>query len=114
MGAIPIYGSIPAGLPGKNFSDASDVEFMPQWAVEFDRWGRVVKGDSMHPEFEDGDIAILENRRPLPNQIVHAIKDGDDTFKVLRPGPGNSGTFVPLNSDGHFPLALMTGKSLGF
>lgn len=96
MSPVPIYGSVPAGVVGRSFSDAQDVEFMPEWNDDVVRWGRYVVGASMEEEFLDGDIVIFEQCEPLPNQAVYAVKDGDDCFKILKPKHGGY-EFAPLN-----------------
>lgn len=84
---IPIYGAITAGKPGYTLTDVIDWEEMPDWGGDFERWGRIITGESMLPEFEEGDIAIFENRRFEPNHAVHAFCNGEDTFKVYREMP---------------------------
>ena len=99
---IPIFGSVPAGNPATNFSDAIDYIEAPEWGSEFERWGRTVTGDSMSDPnepgeaFEPGDIAIFENRRASENQGVHATRDGEDAFKILRRIKGRL-EFWPIN-----------------
>lgn len=58
-----------------------------EWGGDFERWGRIISGDSMLPDFEDGDIVIFENRRPEDNQAVYATREGEDAFKILRRSP---------------------------
>lgn len=79
---VPIYGAITAGLPSASYSDVLEWFEMPEWGGEFERWGRVVEGDSMTPEFEEEDIAIFENRQWQSGDGVHAFKDGEDVFKI--------------------------------
>lgn len=65
-----------------------------------------IKGDSMLPEFKEGDRVIIDpNVGPLPGDFVVA-KNGDEeaTFKKYRPrGVNEQGTvvfeLVPLNED---------------
>jgi transcriptional regulator with XRE-family HTH domain len=79
---VPIYGAITAGLPSASYSDVLEWFEMPEWGGEFERWGRVIEGDSMGPEFEEEDIAIFENRQWQTGDGVHAFKDGEDVFKI--------------------------------
>jgi len=111
--AIPIYGSVTAGQPGRTFSDAEDVEFMTDWPSPFERWGRNVTGSSMEPEFRERDIAVFENRRAEKNQAVYAVRDGEDTFKILREGKTGEGMLWPLNLDGHEPFSAEGWQILG-
>lgn len=98
MSPIPIYSSVPASRPGRTFSDAADVEFMPDWDLDVPHWGTFVSGSSMEDEFENGDIVIFEERQPLPMQAVYAQKDGEETFKILRPR-AEGFELWPLNPD---------------
>ncbi len=81
---VPIYGAITAGQPSYSIADAIEYIEMPEWGSSFERWGRIITGESMAPEFEEGDIAIFENRRYEIGHGVHAFHDGEDTFKVVR------------------------------
>lgn len=103
---VPVYGSIPAGIPGKTMSDAIDIIEMADWGGAFDRWGRVIYGDSMLEEFQERDIAIFENRRANDYNGVHATRDGEDAFKILVPTKGGhelwptNPEFEPFSADG--------------
>ena len=103
---VPVYGGVPAGQPGRSFSDAADVEFVNLSSTGA-LWGKVVEGGSMEGEFQPRDVVIFEEIAPMPNQIVYATKDGDDAFKLLREDKDGSGWLVPLNSDGYekFPAS---------
>lgn len=79
---VPVYGAITAGLPGSTYSDVLEWLEMPEWGGEFRRWGRVIEGESMAPEFEEDDIAIFEDRQWHSGEGVHAFKDGEDVFKI--------------------------------
>jgi SOS-response transcriptional repressor LexA len=103
MMAVPIYSSIPASRPGRTFSQARDVEFVPDYEGDLPMWGVFVFGDSMEPEFLNGDIVIFEERQALPMQAVYAEKDGEETFKLLRPTKVGF-EFWPLN-DAHEPFS---------
>jgi repressor LexA len=87
--SVPIYGSIPAGLP----QDASqeqescvliDVETLgiKPTARTF---GLKVRGDSMlGRNIVDGDIAIVEHGvQPRPGDVVAALIDGQVTLKTF-------------------------------
>jgi transcriptional regulator with XRE-family HTH domain len=78
---VPVYGAITAGLPGSSYSDVLEWIELPEWG-EFQRWGRVIEGESMSPEFEPEDVAIFEDRAWVHGDGVHAFKDGEDVFKI--------------------------------
>ncbi|MBX3117876.1 MAG: LexA family transcriptional regulator [Fimbriimonadaceae bacterium] len=103
---VPIYGAITAGQPSYSIADAIDYIEMPEWGASFERWGRVITGESMAPEFEEGDIAIFENRRYEIGHGVHAFHDGEDSFKVVRQIDGKfelwpiNSEYQPIDADG--------------
>jgi phage repressor protein C with HTH and peptisase S24 domain len=101
---VPIFGSVPAGNPNHNFSQAEDVEFMPDDDPDALYFGTFVDGDSMNDMFRDGDRIIFEERQPLPNQFVYAFKGGEETFKLLKKNSDGSWELWPLN-DVYEPLS---------
>ncbi len=92
--SVPIYGSIPAGLPQDTAQEEEgcvliDVETLgiKPTARTF---GLKVRGDSMiGKSIVDGDIAIIEHGvQPRPGDVVAALIDGQVTLKtfVMRGG----------------------------
>jgi len=83
---VPVYGAIPAGIP--ELIDQAAEGFVPVDAVAAGVSERArlfatrVRGDSMiNASILDGDIAVFENREPVPGQIVAALIDGETTLK---------------------------------
>lgn len=83
---VPIYGTIPAGLPVAAEQEAdSYVGFdgaifgiRPGTTV----YALMVRGDSMiGAHIIEGDIVFLTPREPRPNDIVAALIDGESTLK---------------------------------
>jgi SOS-response transcriptional repressor LexA len=95
---VPIYGALTAGAMAYTLSDVLDYEELPDWGGDFERWGRIVSGPSMEPEFVDGDIVIFENRRHEDGHAVHAFANGEDTFKVYKRTAEGERLF-PTNSE---------------
>jgi repressor LexA len=90
--AIPIYGTIPAGLPADNAEQADEIIRLDPAAFNL-RTNRGlfalrVRGDSMiDAQIADGDIALLRQDEPRPGQIVAALIDGATTLKrMIREG----------------------------
>ncbi len=86
---LPIYGSIPAGLPTQEEQQADESVFVDPAFFGFrsvDRrrfWALRVSGDSMiEAHICDGDIAILERRTARPGDIIAALVD--DTSTTLK------------------------------
>ncbi len=83
---IPLYGSIPAGLPVAAEQEAegcitvdADTLHLPRNARTF---ALKVRGDSMTgANIVDGDSIILEFRDPRHGDIVAALIDGETTLK---------------------------------
>jgi repressor LexA len=87
--SVPIYGSIPAGLPQDTAQEEEgcvliDVETLgiKPTARTF---GLKVRGDSMiGKSIVDGDIAIIEHGvQPRPGDVVAALIDGQVTLKTF-------------------------------
>ncbi len=84
--SIPLYGTIPAGLPVASEQEAdgcitvdADTLHLPRNARTF---ALKVRGDSMTgANIVDGDSIILEFRDPRHGDIVAALIDGETTLK---------------------------------
>lgn len=57
-----VYGTIPAGVPMECIEDIIDTEEIPIDMLKGGRqyFGLLIKGNSMSPEYRDGDIIILQ------------------------------------------------------
>lgn len=79
-----VYGSIPAGVPMECIEDIIDTEEIPADMLKGGKqyFGLKVKGNSMEPEYIDGDIIILEK--------IEDCESGQDCVVMVN---GNSGTF---------------------
>lgn len=79
-----IYGSIPAGVPMECIEDIIDTEEIPADMLKGGKqyFGLKVKGNSMEPDYLDGDTLILEK--------ADDCESGDDCVVMVN---GNDGTF---------------------
>lgn len=79
-----IYGSIPAGVPMECIEDIIDTEEIPADMLRGGKqyFGLKVKGNSMEPDYLDGDTLILEK--------ADDCESGDDCVVMVN---GNDGTF---------------------
>ena len=79
-----VYGTIPAGIPMECIEDIIDTEEIPVDMLKGGKqyFGLKVKGDSMEPEYLDGDTLILEK--------ADDCESGDDCVVIVN---GNDGTF---------------------
>jgi repressor LexA len=59
---VMVYGTIPAGVPMEMIEDILDTEEIPADMVKGGKqyFGLRIKGNSMYPEYIDGDTIILE------------------------------------------------------
>lgn len=79
-----VYGTIPAGIPMECIEDIIDTEEISADMLRGNKefFGLKIKGDSMEPEYLDGDTIILEK--------VDDCESGDDCVVMVN---GNDGTF---------------------
>ena len=86
---IPLYGSIPAGLPQARVQDAEGCVSVDVDSVGFkptrNTFALRIAGDSMiGRHICDGDIVLLEHgAEPRNGQIVAALIDGSSTLKTF-------------------------------
>lgn len=79
-----VYGTIPAGVPMECIEDIIDTEEISADMLKCGKqyFGLKVKGNSMFPEYLDGDTLILEK--------VEDVENGQDAIIMVN---GNDGTF---------------------
>ena len=77
---IPVLGTVPAGIPISAIEDILDYEDVPQsWSNQGDFFGLRIKGNSMYPKLENGDIVIVKKQSTADNgDVVIAMVNGDD------------------------------------
>lgn len=89
---VPVYGTIPAGVPADNPAQAGETIRLDPAAFKLRTakglFALHVRGDSMiDAQIADGDIALLRAEPARPGQIVAALIDGESTLKrVVREG----------------------------
>ena len=97
---IPIYGYIPAGVPMEAIEDIIDYEEAPEeWTIggkEF--FGLKIKGDSMEPEYRNGDIIIFLRQSDCENNEDCAVAINGDDWTFKRVEKMSNGILIkPLN-----------------
>ena len=77
---IPVLGAVPAGIPISAIEDIIDYEEIPQsWSNQGDFFGLRIKGNSMYPKLENGDVVIVRKQSTADNgDVVIAMVNGDD------------------------------------
>lgn len=112
---IPVYGTIPAGIPIDMIED-SFIEDYEDISADLLRSGNQyfalkVRGESMMPKFEDGDVLILKQQDDCENgdYCAVSINHTECTFKkVLKKESGI--TLMPLNPE--FEPLFFTNKEV--
>lgn len=81
---VMVYGKIPAGIPMEMIEDILDTEEISADMLKGNKqyFGLKIKGDSMEPDYLDGDVIIF--------QKVDDCENGDDCVVMVN---GNEGTF---------------------
>lgn len=96
-----VYGTIPAGVPLECIEDIIDTEEISSDMLKGGKqyFGLKVKGDSMEPEYLDGDTLILEKVDDCENgdDCVVMVNGDEGTFKRVRKNE-NGITLQPLNA----------------
>lgn len=84
---IPVLGSVAAGIPITAVEDILDYEEVPiSWQNQGEFFGLKIKGDSMEPKIDDGDVVIVRQQSDANSgDTVIALVNGDDaTCKKLQ------------------------------
>lgn len=84
---IPVLGNIPAGIPNEAIEYIEDWEEIPKSWVTSDKqyFALKIKGNSMYPKYQDGDIVIFQRASNCDNGKNGAvmIDNCDVTFKKI-------------------------------
>jgi repressor LexA len=93
---VPILGRIPAGVPLEMIEDVEGYEEIPWRPGEF--FGLRVRGSSMAPAIQDGDLVILKKQEDVENGQIAAVSIGgeDATLKKVQKVDGHV-VLLPLN-----------------
>lgn len=84
---IPVLGTVAAGIPISAIEDILDYEEVPQsWENQGEFFGLRIKGDSMEPRMESGDVVIVKQQSDANSgDTVIVLVNGDDaTCKKLQ------------------------------
>ena len=89
--SVLIYGTIPAGIPMECIEDILDTEEISEEMLKGGKqyFGLRVKGNSMFPEYLDGDTLILEKVDDCESgeDCVVMVNGYDGTFKKVIKNP---------------------------
>lgn len=100
---IPVLGTVPAGIPLEAIEDIQDWEEIPAGMAAGGReyFGLRVKGDSMYPQFLDGDTVIVRKQDSCTSGdiCVVYVNGYDATLKQVQLGDDGSITLKPRNPE---------------
>ncbi len=98
---IPVLGKVPAGVPIEAIEDIIDeIELPAKLASDsHEYFALLVSGDSMYPEYLDGDIIIVRRQESAEtgDDVVAYVNGYDATLKRLIRSPKGI-TLRPLNT----------------
>ena len=77
---IPVLGAVAAGIPISAVEDILDYEEIPQsWQNQGEFFALKIKGDSMEPRMESGDVVIVKQQSDANSgDTVIVLVNGDD------------------------------------
>lgn len=95
---VPVYGEIAAGIPIEAIEDIIDFEeITPELAATGEFLALSVKGDSMSPRIQSGDVVIIRRQEQVENGEIAAVMVNGDSATLKR---------VKLEGDGLWLLPL--------
>lgn len=98
---IPVYGKVAAGFPIEMVEEVLDYEEIPaKWGDPSDFFCLQIKGDSMKPKIEEGDVVVVHKQADADtgSVVIASIKGEEATCKKLR--KTDNGIFLmPTNND---------------
>ncbi|MDE7438951.1 MAG: helix-turn-helix domain-containing protein [Clostridia bacterium] len=96
---IPVYGEIAAGIPIEAIEDIIDFEeITPELAASGEFLALSIKGDSMAPRIQNGDVVIIRRQETVENGDIAAVMVNGDSATLKRVKLDNNGIWLlPLN-----------------
>lgn len=100
---IKVFGSIPAGIPIEAIEEHLEwVDIPTKWTLSGQKYTALkVKGDSMVPKYEDGDIVIIKIQQDCESgqDAIVYVNGEDATLKKLVKREDRSILLQPLNPE---------------
>lgn len=100
---IPVLGLVPAGIPIEAIEDIVDWEEIPATMCSGERqyFGLRVKGDSMYPEYLEGDTIIVRKTPAFESGDVCVVyvNGYDATLKRVKVDESGAWTLIPRNPE---------------
>jgi len=95
---IPVVNSIPASGFVRSFEDMISEDYIYTTIKRKGLFALIVKGDSMSPRIEEGDLVVLEPHPEFHDNTIYAIIAGDSeaTLKTVKKVQGGY-LCIPMN-----------------
>ncbi len=97
---VPVLGYVAAGIPIEAIEDILDYEDLDtrNFNPSFEYFGLKIKGDSMTPRIQDGDVVIVRRQPDIESgEIAIVCINGDEaTCKQIKKQPEGI-TLIPFN-----------------
>ena len=109
---IPVLGTVAAGIPISAVEEILDYEEVPQsWKSQGEFFALRIKGDSMQPKMDDGDVVIVRQQSDANSgDTVIALVNGDDaTCKKLQ--KTENGIMLVSTNPNYLPM-FFTNKEI--
>ncbi|MBK5254214.1 MAG: helix-turn-helix domain-containing protein [Peptostreptococcaceae bacterium] len=97
---IPVLGRVVAGVPVEAIEDIIDYEeITPDLASQGEFFALQIKGDSMSPRMQDGDVVIIKQQSDIEcGDIAVVLVNGHDaTIKKVKKYEDGSLSLIPTN-----------------
>lgn len=111
---INVYGTIPAGIPMMAIEDIIDTEEIPASWLSGGReyFALRVRGDSMYPNYLDGDTVIFRNDTTCKSgdDCIVYINNNDATLKRVKLYEDGSLGLHPINPN--YPPCIFTAQQV--
>lgn len=103
---IPVLGRIQAGIPTDAVQDILDYEeISPNMAIQGEHFALQVRGDSMTPLMDEGDVIIVRQQDDADTgDIAVVVVNGNEaTVKKIKKRPEGL-MLIPINTTNHEPM----------
>lgn len=83
---LPVLGQVRAGLPVEAMENVEDHVVVDRALAKSAHFVLRVKGDSMEPDMQEGDLALIErvSHAASGETVIAHVGDGEATVKLLR------------------------------
>lgn len=103
---IPVLGRVQAGLPTTANQEVLDyVDISEAMAAQGDLFALYVHGESMLPDFREGDIAIVRRQPSLDDGQIGVFSIGGDEATIKEYMAGKNHIFLKPHNDA-FPVLM--------